>query len=207
MLELAIAVMILLPLIAFVDWKVIKEEKGAELVEFAVVLPLLMMVLFGMYWFARSFNIWETMTRAAREGAAYGARPHCALCGGGGALGQFPQTDTVINQAVLPSLNADHIKISDLAIIQQPRLPNCFKGQNTSACPVNFSGNVAPCEPYQGKIYVCRCVDMDPQGTVPGQACGVAVSMAYPWKWTLPFSGISNVLFTIPASSVQRQEY
>ena len=183
------------------------DKSAAELVEFAVVAPLLFMVLFGMWWFGRAFNINETMVRAAREGAAYGARPHCALCGGGGALGQFPVTDDVVNNKVLPSLAADHIAISDLALIRQPRLPNCFKGINLAACPVANNGNVAPCEPYQGKIYVCRCVDMDPQGTVPGQACGVAVAMGYPWRFPLPFSGISNQLFIINASVVERQEF
>jgi len=183
------------------------DKSAAELVEFAVVIPLLSMVLFGMFWFGRAFNIYETMVRAAREGAVYGTRPHCALCGGGGALGQFPVTDDVVNLKVLPSLNAAHITMNDLAPIRQPNLPNCFKGQNLAACPVPNNGLVAPCEPYQGKIYVCRCVDMNPQGTVPGQACGVAVSMAYPWKFTLPFSSIGNQIFIIPASSVERQEF
>jgi hypothetical protein len=49
------------------------EERGAELVEFAVVLPTLLMLLIGIIWPGRAFNICETIIW-------YGAAPNCALC-------------------------------------------------------------------------------------------------------------------------------
>src|SRR5690348_10999214 len=96
------------------------DKSAVELVEFAIVTPLLMMVLFGMFWFGRAFNIYETLTRAAREGAAYGARPACALCGGGGVMGGFPTADQIAS-TVTPQLQAANISVNDLAILAQPR--------------------------------------------------------------------------------------
>ncbi len=55
-------------------------ERGAELVEMAFVLPLLLTLLIGVFWAARAYNIYETITRAAREGARVAvARQHDLL--------------------------------------------------------------------------------------------------------------------------------
>ena len=50
-----------------------RGERGAELVEMAFALPILLTLLLGIIWFARAYNIYETMTRAAREGARVAA--------------------------------------------------------------------------------------------------------------------------------------
>jgi Flp pilus assembly protein TadG len=57
------------------------RERGAELVEAAFVLPLLLTLLIGVFWAARAYNIYETITRAAREGARVAVAPTCATCG------------------------------------------------------------------------------------------------------------------------------
>ncbi len=62
------------------DW-LGRETSGAEIAEAAVVLPLLFMLLFGIMWFARAFNIYTTINRAAREGALAAAAHNCATCG------------------------------------------------------------------------------------------------------------------------------
>jgi len=49
--------------------------------EMAFILPLLLMLLIGMFWTARAYNIYETITRAAREGARTAVAPTCATCG------------------------------------------------------------------------------------------------------------------------------
>lgn len=57
------------------------RERGAEVVEAALVLPLLLTLLIGIFWAARAYNIYETLTRAAREGARVAVVPTCATCG------------------------------------------------------------------------------------------------------------------------------
>src|SRR3990170_6177141 len=58
----------------------VAEERGAELMEFAVLAPLLVMLLMGMIWFGRAYNTTQTLTRAAREGARFAVLPCCASC-------------------------------------------------------------------------------------------------------------------------------
>jgi len=187
-----------------------KDQGASELVEFAVILPVLMMVLMGMYWFGRAYNIYETMTRAAKEGAAYGARPACALCSVPcGVVGQFPCADDVANNVVVPALNAAHINPSSLVAIAQPPAQGCSRGlyQSGTQCPVSGTGGGATCTSAGGNktIWVCYCIDMN-QGANPPE-CGVSVTMAYPWKFTFPFTGLDNLQINIPASAQVRQEF
>ena len=48
-----------------------KGRKGQGLVEFALVLPLLLLVLFGIVEFGRIFHAWLTIENAARQAARY----------------------------------------------------------------------------------------------------------------------------------------
>ena len=50
-----------------------KREDGAVAVEFAIVLPLLCLILFGIIQFGIAFSQFEVYTGAAREGARYAA--------------------------------------------------------------------------------------------------------------------------------------
>ena len=52
-----------------------KGDAGAELIEFAVVFPLLLMVLLGIIEFAFVFQRNEVITNAAREGARIATLP------------------------------------------------------------------------------------------------------------------------------------
>jgi Flp pilus assembly protein TadG len=52
-------------------------ERGSNLVEFALVLPLLVLILAGMADVGRAFNSYMVITNAAREGARAAARLSC----------------------------------------------------------------------------------------------------------------------------------
>ena len=70
-------------------------ERGAAAVEMALVLPLLLLVLFGLIDFGRAFNAQMQLTQAAREGVrvvvlggnltAAQDRARLAMPGGGGS--------------------------------------------------------------------------------------------------------------------------
>jgi Flp pilus assembly pilin Flp len=47
----------------------IKKEKGAAAVEFALVLPIIIMIVFGIVYFGPVYNNWIAITHAARDGA------------------------------------------------------------------------------------------------------------------------------------------
>ena len=46
-------------------------DQGASAVEFALVLPILLVLVFGIVDFGRAFNAWIELSGAAREGARY----------------------------------------------------------------------------------------------------------------------------------------
>jgi len=50
-----------------------KREDGQSLVEFALVVPIFLLVLFSIVDFGMAFHAWITVTNSAREGARVGA--------------------------------------------------------------------------------------------------------------------------------------
>lgn len=53
----------------------IRREDGAEVVEFALTLPLLLLIVLGIIEFGFVFREYEIVTNAAREGARIGVLP------------------------------------------------------------------------------------------------------------------------------------
>jgi Flp pilus assembly protein TadG len=51
----------------------VRSERGAELIEFALTLPLLLLLVLGIIEFGFLFQEYEVVTNAAREGARIGA--------------------------------------------------------------------------------------------------------------------------------------
>jgi Flp pilus assembly protein TadG len=55
-----------------------RSERGAVLIEFALVFPLLLLVTLGIIDFGLLFQRYEVLTNAAREGARVGVLPNFA---------------------------------------------------------------------------------------------------------------------------------
>src|SRR3954468_3316269 len=53
--------------------KAIRDESGTALIEFALVLPLLLVLVLGIADFGRAFNCWLDSTNVANVGARYAA--------------------------------------------------------------------------------------------------------------------------------------
>jgi Flp pilus assembly protein TadG len=52
-----------------------RSERGAELIEFAIVMPILVFLIAGIVDFGMMFRTYEAVTNAAREGARVGVLP------------------------------------------------------------------------------------------------------------------------------------
>jgi Flp pilus assembly protein TadG len=63
-----------------------RSEDGAALIEFALVLPLLVLLLFAMLEFGKAFNYWIDETHLANEGARWAVVDHNP---GSGTLQQY----------------------------------------------------------------------------------------------------------------------
>ncbi len=46
-----------------------RRDSGQSLAEFAIVLPVLLAVVIGIFEFGRAWNVYQVLTNAAREGA------------------------------------------------------------------------------------------------------------------------------------------
>lgn len=88
----------------------------------AFVLPVLLTLLIGVFWAARAYNIYETITRAAREGARVAVAPSCATCGNA-----VPSV-TNVETAVLNSLTASSIDTTKIQI------PTCTGNLSSTIC-------------------------------------------------------------------------
>jgi len=58
-----------------------RSERGAEIIEMAIVAPIFAMLLAAMFDFGFLFRNWELVTNAAREGARVGVLPSYACDG------------------------------------------------------------------------------------------------------------------------------
>ena len=76
-----------------------KKSQGASAVEMALILPILVMILFGIIQFGIAFNNWIALTHAAREGARLAA------------VGSFNE-QAVRNSA--PSVSIETVNVSGL---------------------------------------------------------------------------------------------
>jgi Flp pilus assembly protein TadG len=56
-----------------IERRAVSRERGAVLVEAAIVTPFLVLLLFGIWTTARAWNIHNVLDHAAREAARYGA--------------------------------------------------------------------------------------------------------------------------------------
>jgi Flp pilus assembly pilin Flp len=64
----------------------LKDERGVALLEFALVLPLLMLLLLGMVDFGKAFTIWIDETHLANSAARYAAVNSAPTAGCDGCL-------------------------------------------------------------------------------------------------------------------------
>jgi Flp pilus assembly protein TadG len=89
------------------------SEDGASLVEFALVLPLLALLLFAMLDFGKAFNYWIDETHLANEGARWAVVDRNP---GGGSLQQYlvdqATTDELRNGGTASVANPAEVCIS-----------------------------------------------------------------------------------------------
>jgi len=180
--------------------RLIAGSRGAEIAEFAVVLPLLLSIIFGIFSFSRAYNIYNTITRAAQEGARVAGSPACASCGGV-ACGAGPATpfpcDTVVANAVSGVLQASHIDPAQIATMT-PATPTAAAWTAASCAPPS----PAPACTTTNNITICRFVVLNPASTT--HECGTVVSFQYPYQF-LPMLTVKSI--NIPAQAQSRMEY
>jgi len=166
--------------------RVARDGRGTEIAETALVLPMLFVVVIGIFWFGQAFRIYGTLTHAAREGARAAVTPACATC----TAETQAQIDQNAINAVTSAFAAAHMSTAQLKVPgttwNPPTLCSC--GSTSSSC----TGGVAvSCDPSVAGSNVCVQPNVQLSYTsIAGAAgsCGTSVSMGYqyPFHFTLP---------------------
>lgn len=135
--------------------KLAKDGRGAEIAETAVVLPLVLILLFGIMWFGRAFNIYATLNRAAREAAKASALASCATCGNEVQDGPTIQANVV--NPILLSAHLDPSRVQDFTLQQNVPL-------NTGSTPLEYGSTVSLSYPWNFKLngFTCCPVALTP---------------------------------------------
>jgi hypothetical protein len=163
---------------------------GAEIAEAAVVLPLVFMLLLGIVWFGRAFNIYSTITQAAQQGAITAARASCATCT---PSNNFP-IDATVDNAIYAVMRA-----SSLNPAQIPANPN-------PPTPMPCANPPGACT-TSSNITICRNVQLNPNpGATQPLQCGSMVSFQYPFQFYLPFTSLNMQGITLSAQAQSRME-
>ena len=85
----------------------VTNESGQSLLETAMTLPLILLIVVGIFEFGRAFQTWQVLSNAAREGARVAILPYATLADvqsrvnsymQGGQLDNYQAATVTINQ-------------------------------------------------------------------------------------------------------------
>jgi Flp pilus assembly protein TadG len=166
-----------------------RETRGTEIAEAAAVMPLMFMMLLGIFWFGQAFSIYGTITRAAQDGArAAAAAPACTTCAPGNAAASNAYA------AIQSALTA--AKLDPLQAVPPSPIPSLL------AC------NTGTTQGCTGASNVCIQTNVQLSVRAGGGVgvCGVSVSFQYPYKFWLPFTSLNKQQVLLNASARVRSE-
>lgn len=166
-----------------------RETRGAEIAEAAAVLPLMFMMLLGIFWFGQAFSMYGTITRAAQEGARAAVAPACTTCGSVGtpAANAYAAIQTVLTTAKLDPTKA-----------QQPTtIPSLLSCQ---------AGTAQACDGSLSNVCVQESIELSIRAGGGVGICGTSVSFQYPYQFWLPFTSLNKQRILLNASARVRLE-
>jgi Flp pilus assembly protein TadG len=198
-----------------VDDDFVNAAHGSEVAEFAMILPILFLLLIGIYWFGQAFRIYGTITNAARDGARAAVNPACTTCSG---------VDPTANAWAVIKNDLQAADINPNALQKPTNLPPvcaCSAGGPTSCV-----GSPVSCDSNQNNIcvqgvahtgvkdtlsesYIQLSSTTAPSGNnQAGGAgeCGISVSFVYPYTFWLPGTSLNNQTINLRAQAQMRAE-
>ncbi len=183
-------------------FEVVGKTDAQEVAELAIVLPILLSLIIGIYSFARAYNIYATITRAAQAGVRVAVASTPTICTSCTttcywATTTFPCDDSV-TQAVKNVVTNAHL---DVNLIAQPS-----PTPNPQACPDPNLAKTCAAASDGSNIYICRNVVLNTTSNTALRACGTIVSFQYPYQF-LPVPFLRNISVNIPAVAQMRLEY
>jgi len=171
--------------------KFLRDATASEIAEAALVLPLAFMMLLGIYWFGRAFNIYATINHAAREGARAAVAQSCATCGNGDLA------PSSVAQVVTNAMQASNVDPTQIQSYVPSNQIFCAGNSQSQCSYVGASSTIA----------VCTDVQLTPTTSSYPPVCGVSVSFQYPYQFWLPFTSLNQQRFMLKADVQMKGEY
>jgi hypothetical protein len=116
-------------------------QKGQGMVEFAIVLPILLLLILGIFAFAHLFFTYIVVNSAAREGARLGA----AVGYSANSLPHYRDCSEIRNAVMRIGRTVGVNNDSQINIVytrgaSQTQLTSCASGSGTDCCPAGGAG-------------------------------------------------------------------
>ena len=167
------------------------STEAAELLEFALLLPVLLVMIVGLMDFATAFNLKQKLANAAREGARLAAsqpRSDLDTTSCSSPSGPVPCSILSIKDDVTTYLQQAGVDTSFITDVEKdmsydPATPctATFYKANSSPGGANYGLKIERCIPFVG-----------PDGS--GQL-ETRVTLTYPYNWTYGFNHVISLLF------------
>jgi Flp pilus assembly protein TadG len=173
--------------------KLVQDEQGAALLEFAITLPLLVVFVVGIYDFSGAFNQKQKIAQAAQEGAIIaGAQPMSDIDplnpNAGGPDSLQPVVTTVLNSLM-------GSKVIQTGACTAP-------GTAThSGSSLTWTFTIANCSganPGDNLVVTINRGVVSATATPTASVVGTTVTVVYPYHWR--FGSVIQLLFPGPNS-------
>jgi hypothetical protein len=164
--------------------EVFSSDEGAQIVEFAIILPLLVVLVVGIFDFGTGFNLKQTIVNGAAVGARIGsAQPTNDLsktlaCGA-------PASICALRDAVDNELVTNRVPDCGLAGVASGQLSWTFS-------PAGCTGTMS-LQIERGLVLPAVALPNPPFQT-PYTIEATRVTLIYPYKWSFDFNGVARLL-------------
>jgi Flp pilus assembly protein TadG len=174
--------------------RLLKDARGAALLEFAIVLPLLVVFTVGIFDFAGAFNQKQKIEQAAQEGARFAAaQPTSDIHTSGSSSVSSPTSLQAVVAAVFNSL-------ADSGVLPNANQGTCAPpGSVSNTGTLTWTYTISGCsgDLNDSLTIVINRGWVSTSGTGPPVAVGTIVTVKYPYHWR--FNSVIQLL--IPGAS------
>ncbi len=167
--------------------EVFSSDEGAQIVEFAIILPLLVVLVVGIFDFGTGFNLKQTIVNGAAVGARIGSAQPSSDLSTIGICGA-PASICALRDAVDNELVTNRVPDCGLATAAGAVSGTLSWTFTPGACTGTMSLQIE-----RGLVLPAVALPNPPFQT-PYTIEATRVTLIYPYKWSFDFNGVARLL-------------